>query len=226
MTPVTDVPAAFAALVADRFAHRAGERFAMVLSGGPTAQACYERTAALPDGAVDWKLVDLYVGDERVVPADDPDANQRLIRETLVDPVGGVGGFHPMPTDGDPDECAARYQAVVRRALDGPGLDLVHLGVGPDGHTASLFPGAASLEVGPDVLVVATTDPSGRNPHPRLSLTLGAIARVRLAVFTVDGASKRDALARIRAGEDLPAARVQALEVRWLVGASAIGGEQ
>jgi 6-phosphogluconolactonase len=219
--PVPDVPEAFAALVAERFRARSGERFTMVLSGGPTAEACYERTAALPAGAVDWSLVDVFMGDERVVPADDPDANQRLVRQTLVDKVGCT--FTPMPTEGDPAACAATYQTVMAGVLAGPGLDLVHLGMGPDGHTASLFPGAPTLNVSTDQLVAATTDPNGRNPHPRLTLTLGAIDRARLAVFTVAGEAKREAVARLLAGEDLPAARVRADEVRWLVDGDARG---
>ena len=221
--PVDDVPGAFADLVAEVVAARPGPRCTLVLSGGPTARACYERLAGLPAGAVDWSVVDVYMGDERLVPPDDPDANQRLVHEALIDPVGGVGSFTPMPTDGAPEACAARYQAVMGAVLAGPGIDLVHLGMGPDGHTASLFPGATTLEAGPDTLVVATADPNGRNPHPRLSLTLPAIDRARLAVFTVAGEAKAAAVARLRAGEDLPAGRVRADEVRWLVDAAAFG---
>jgi 6-phosphogluconolactonase len=216
--PVADVPVAFAALVAERFEGRPGERFTMVLSGGPTARACYERAAELP---IDWSLVDVYMGDERVVPPDDPDANQRLVREALVERVGCT--FTPMPTDGGPEDCAARYQQVVAGVLAGRGLDLVHLGMGPDGHTASLFPGAPTLDAGPDRLVMATADPNGRNPHARLTLTLPAINQARLAVFTVAGEAKREAVARLRAGEDLPAARVEAGQVRWLVDEAAWG---
>jgi 6-phosphogluconolactonase len=220
---VPDVPAAFAAVLAEAFAARPGPRFTLVLSGGPTARLCYEAAAGLPPGTVEWPAVDVYMGDERLVPADDPDANQRLVREVLVDRVGGVGTFTPMPTGGDPDACAAEYQRVVAALLSGPGIDMIHLGMGPDGHTASLFPGAPTLAAGPGELVVATEDPSGANPHPRLSLTLPAIDRARLAVFTVAGEAKRDAVARLRAGADLPAARVAAAEVRWLVDEAAFG---
>ncbi len=219
--PVADVPEAFAALVGERFAVRSGERFTLFLSGGPTAAACYERVAALPSGVVDWSLVDVFMGDERTVPADDPDANQRLVRQALVDKVGC--SFTPMPTEGDPQGCAAAYQRVVAGVVAGPGIDLVHLGMGPDGHTASLFPGAPALEAPPDTFVAATTDPDGRNPHPRLTLTLGAIGRARLAVFTVAGTAKRAAVDRLLAGENLPAARVRAGEVRWLVDREARG---
>ncbi len=223
LNAVDDVPGAFADLVARAVAERPGPRFSLVLSGGPLARACYERLAALAPGTVDWPAVDLYLGDERLVPPEDPDANQRLVREALVGPVGPVGSFTPMPTEGDPASCAEEYDAVLAAVLAGPGLDLVHLGMGPDGHTASLFPGAPSLEAGPDRLVVATEDPGGANPHPRLTLTLPAIARARRVVFTVSGAAKRQAVARLVAGDDIPAARVRAPEVRWLVDAEALG---
>ena len=94
--------------------------------------------------------------------------------------------------------------------VTGPGIDLIHLGMGPDGHTASLFPGAPTLDAEPGELVLATEDPNGVNPHPRLTLTLPAINSARLAVFTVAGASKADAVAALVRGEDIPAARVHA----------------
>jgi len=224
--PVPDVPAAFVDAVAEAFAKRSGSRFAVVLSGGPTARACYEKLAgATLDGAahIDWSLVDVYMGDERVVAPDDPDANQRLVRESLVDRVGPVGSFTPMPTEGPLQDCVARYQAVIRNLLDGQGMDLIHLGLGPDGHTASLFPGAPTLEAGPEVLMAATEDPNGRNPHPRLTLTLPAINAARVAVFTVSGAAKAKAVAAVRAGSDIPANRVHATEVIWLVDDAASG---
>ena len=222
-----DVPAAFSAVVRAAFAQRGGPRFVLVLSGGPTARACYERLAAdsqRGDGdVIDWSRVDILMGDERMVPAGDPDANQQLVREALLGGIGPVGSFTPMPTDGPPEECARRYDAVIRSVLDGPGMDLIHLGLGPDGHTASLFPGAPTLEAGPDRLVLATEDPNGRNPHPRLTLTLPAINATRAAVFTVAGESKVDAVAAVERGDDIPAARVRAGRVTWLVDGAARG---
>jgi 6-phosphogluconolactonase len=170
---------------------------------------------------IDWPAVDVYVGDERVVPPDDEDANQRLIREALLDRVGPVGSFSPMPTVGPIDECVTAYQRTMAALLAGPGIDLIHLGMGPDGHTASLFPGS-DLEAGPDVLVAATTDPNGRNPHPRLTLTLPVINAARAAVFTVSGASKAEAMAALLRGDDIPAARVKAARTVWLVDAAAL----
>ncbi len=215
ITPVEDVPRAFADAVVEAFAARQGPRFALVLSGGPTARACYE-VLAETDG-IEWSAVHVYVGDERIVPPDDPDANQRLIRESLLDRVGPVGSFQPMPTELPVEQCVAEYQHVLSELVTGPGIDLIHLGMGPDGHTASLFPGASTLEAPPGELVAATEDPNGVNPHPRLTLTLPAINSARLAVVTVAGASKADAVARLVRGDDIPAARVHAGRMLWLV---------
>ena len=163
------------------------------------------------------------MGDERMVPPDDLDANQRLVRQRPSDRVGPVGSFTPMPTSGPVEQCVASYQAAMAALLDGPGIDLIHLGVGPDGHTASLFPGVPELDAGPDQLVAATLDPNGRNAHPRLTLTLPAINAARCAVFTVAGDSKREAIDQLRQGVDLPAARVSAVQVIWLVDGAAFG---
>ena len=215
--------------VADAFADRVGSAlagshpagFSLFLSGGPTAGAAYQRLAETPAGRIDWTSVDAWWGDERCVPLDSPDSNHRLCHETLLDPVGPTRSDHPMYRSGEPAAAAAAYQQEVAGLA---ALDLVHLGMGPDGHCASLFPGSDALEItDPDTLVVANRDPNARNPHDRITLTFPAIARARLVVFTVSGASKHDALARLLAGEDLPAARVTADEVLWLVDADALG---
>jgi 6-phosphogluconolactonase len=222
--PVDDVPAAFTSNVLEAFAARPGPRFTLVLSGGPTAQDCYENLSAATSAAdgplaasFDWSLVDIYIGDERVVPPDDKDANQRLVREAIIDRVGSVGSFTPMPTEGPIEGCVQQYQAVMAEVLGGPGIDLIHLGLGADGHTASLFPHAPTLFVGPNELVAATEDPNGRNPHPRLTVTLPVIDAARFALFTVTGASKRDAVAALRRGDDIPALRVATSRIVWLI---------
>jgi len=131
VTPVDDVPAAFAATVQEAFTRRSGATFSLVLSGGPTARACYEHLAALPAGSIDWDAVDIYIGDERGVAPDDEDANQRLARESLIEPVGGVHAFFPMPTDGPLAHCAQRCDEVLHAALAVDAFDLVHLGRAP-----------------------------------------------------------------------------------------------
>jgi 6-phosphogluconolactonase len=224
ITPVSDVPSAFTGAVLEAFAARPEPRFALVLSGGPTARACYEHLATAVTSAIDWTLVDVFMGDERVVPPDNDDANQRLVHESLLDRLSTpIGSFTPMPTTDPVPECVASYQRTMAELLAGPGIDLIHLGLGPDGHTASLFPGAPTLNAGPEELVAATEDPNGRNPHPRLTLTLPAINAARTAVFTIAGASKVDAVAALRRGDDIPAARVHAARIVWLVDGAANG---
>ena len=215
---VDSVPEAFADLVAgDLAAARPG--YALFLSGGGTALECYGALAGR--NGLPWGDVDVYLGDERCVPPDDPDSNHRMIAATLLDVVDPVRGDHPMYVSGRPADAAAAYQRLVE-TLDRP--DLVHLGLGPDGHTASLFPGSVALaDDDPHHLVVANTDPTGVNPHERITLTLAAIARARRTVVTVAGASKRDALARIAAGADLPAGRLTGHDLVWLVDAAALG---
>jgi len=214
---VDDVPAAFVDLVAAEFAaasERADDRFRVALSGGETARQCYELLARTT--AIDWASVDLFLGDERCVPADDPASNQRLIREALVERIGNAARLNPIICDQ-----LGSYAALLESQ---PPLDLVHLGLGPDGHTASLFPGSVALDAPLGSLVVRTEDPSGRNPFERATLTFEAIARSRLVVFTVAGSSKHEALARVLAGEDLPAARVRAELVLWLCDPEALDG--
>ncbi len=145
-----------------------------------------------------------------------------MIASALLDAVGPVGSDHPMYRSGAPDAAAAAYQSEIW-PLDG--FDLVHLGLGPDGHCASLFPGSEALAINdPAVLVAANRDPRANNPHDRVTLTLGGIARARTVVFTVSGSSKRDAFAGVAAGDDLPAGRVTAGEVLWLVDSEAAAG--
>jgi 6-phosphogluconolactonase len=213
-----DVPGAFVRWVRRAFTERPRQRFVLACSGGPTARSCYERLAAEPasaDGGVDWSLVDVVMGDERCVPPDDEDANQRLVREALLDRVGPVGSFRPMSCA----EGTEAYEAMIG-AL--PGLDVVHLGLGPDAHTASLFPGSQALDEMAR-LVVTSSDPNDRNPHDRMTFTLPAIARADLVLFTVRGEEKAQALRAVCSGEDVPANRVRAERVRFLVDRETLG---
>ncbi len=224
---VDSVPDAFAELVAERLAALPPGGMNLFLSGGATAEASY-RALAARNGAgpgrtanSPWSSVDVYWGDERCVPLDDPDSNHRLGVDSLLGAVGPVRSDHPMYRSGPPDEAAAEYDRQVK-ALDR--IDLIHLGLGPDGHCASLFPGSDALAVdGSGPQVVASRDPNEANRHDRITLTLPAIARGRLVVFTVAGSGKADALRRVVGGEDLPAGRVSAEEVLWLVDSAAVG---
>ena len=207
---VEDLPGEFAERVIEAFHTRPEEEFSIALSGGSTARACYERLAA--DGAeqIDWWAVDVYWGDERCVPPDHEDSNERMGRQALLEKVGAAHAVHPMRCDEGPEPYQLRVGELGR-------IDLVHLGCGDDGHTASLFPDSDALTADPGRLVVLNTDPHGRNPHERMTLTYSALARARLVIFTVAGEEKRDIMRRVVAGEDLPACRVVAERVVWLV---------
>ena len=120
--------------------------------------------------------------------------------------------------DGSIEEAALAYDALIRAA---PPIELVHLGLGPDGHTASLFPGSPTLDETERLVVPAGDDD---HPHPRLTFTFPAIARGRLVVVTVAGEEKREAIDRIRAGVDLPGGRIRGGRVLWLGDRAAMGG--
>ena len=146
---------------------------------------------------------------------DDPDSNYHLAREALLDRVGAANATYPMRCDEGADSYQMRVGALGM-------FDVVHLGLGPDGHTASLFPESQALTADPGLLVVLNEDPLGHNPHPRMTLTYEGIARGRLVLVTVAGEAKAEALARVAAGDvTAPASRVHADQVVWLADAAA-----
>jgi 6-phosphogluconolactonase len=207
---VDDVPGEFAERVIEGFHARPGDSFAFFLSGGQTARQCYERLAV--DGAepIDWWAVDVFWGDERCVPMDHPDSNYHLARLALLERVGAANAVHPMRCEEGPDPYQLRVGELGR-------LDFVHLGLGTDGHTASLFPNSPALDADPGRLVVLNEDPAGRHPYQRMTLTYSGIARARQVIFTVCGEEKREAMQAVVDGADVPAARVTAERIVWLV---------
>jgi len=210
MRIVPHVPSAFAQLVTDEAPR------SIALSGGDTARACYQLLATAAN--VDWSRVDVFFGDERWVPIHDPDSNEGMARLAFLDELD-PSWVHSLRHAGETiDEAARNYDALLR---DFWPIDLNHLGLGPDGHTASLFPGSPALDLD-DALVVATPGDEA-HPHDRLTFTYPAIARGRTVVFTVAGEGKREAFARVRAGDDVPAARVVADRIIWLVDPAAAG---
>ena len=214
---VDDVAAEFAERVIECFHARPNDGYSMALSGGDTARRCYERLADDAGTQIDWWKVDVYWGDERCVPSDHESSNYRLAREALLDRVGAANATYPMRCEEGADPYQLRIGELGK-------FDLVHLGLGPDGHTASLFPRSTALDADPGRLVVMNDDPTGRNPHPRMTLTLGGIARARLVIVTVSGSGKRDALARVRAGDPTcPGSRVEADNVVWIADHAAVG---
>jgi len=173
----------------------------IVLAGGETPRPVYERLREVDHP---WAETHVLMGDERCVPLDHPASNFGMAREALLAHVPAVA--HPMPV-GSCDPGA--YESVVRDALgDPPRVDLAFLGIGEDGHTASLFSGDPALAE-TERLVVRVDRPD----HPRLTLTLPVLSSARLAIFLVDGPSKGVAMRRLLAGEEIPASRVRAERV-------------
>jgi len=206
---VDDVHSAFAERVAAAYGARANDSFSFALSGGSTARACYEHLAETAGTQIDWWKVDFYWGDERCVPLDHEDSNYKLARDALLDRVGAANATYPMRCDEGPDPYQLRIGQLGK-------FDLIHLGLGPDGHTASLFPQSTALDADPGRLVVMNEDPLGNNKRPRMTLTFAGIARARLVLVTVAGEDKREALNRVHAGETVPAERITADKVEWL----------
>jgi 6-phosphogluconolactonase len=217
-TAAQRVVAASQAAIAER------GRFALVLAGGDTPRMLYERLAAAPEGAIDWARTTLFFGDERAVPPDHPESNYRMARESLLAPSAiPAEQVHRIMGEAAPQAAAAQYEAVLREQFTGdwPDFDLVLLGLGDDGHTASLFPGTAALDV-TDRWVTANHVPA--LDAWRITLTLPALNQARELLFLVSGAGKAAALAAVLApGSDLPAARVQPVQgrVTWCIDADA-----
>lgn len=186
------------------------DRFSLVLTGGGTPRRMYERLAAQPD--IPWARVDLFWGDERFVPLDHPDSNCLMARQTLIGPAGiPAGNVRPVPTNrASPEAAAEAYEDILRTYFAGqpaPRFDLLLLGMGEDGHVASLFPGAPGLQEA-GRWVIAVND-SPKPPPRRITLTLPAINSARRILFLVAGEKKAAALAEVFRGGGLPAGRVR-----------------
>jgi 6-phosphogluconolactonase len=192
--------AAAARLAAERFVAAAaaciGARgvFRVALAGGSTPRELYER---LRTAALDWGSVEFYWSDERFVPAGDSRSNESMARAALLDAIAARRVF-PMLTSATAGECAARYAALLPETLD-----LVLLGIGADGHTASLFPGEAAVCESSRTVLVARSPVA---PHERITLSAAYIERARAVWFLVTGADKAAALARVLRGPENHAA--------------------
>lgn len=210
-----------------RVAENAG-RVALCMTGGSTPEGMYKILAArhLP-----WERVHIFWGDERFVPAGDPLSNARMTCRALIDHVPIPSAHvHKIPTaTSGPDESAAAYEAELKRfygaeTLDPakPLFDVVLNGMGDDGHTASLFPGAPSLDERSKWVVAAEP---GMDPRvPRVTLTFPVLESCQSSVFLVAGAAKKDTLKKVLAGMDFPAARLKPCgTLSWLVDKAAAG---
>lgn len=233
---VTD-PAALAMAAAERMLARIAANsghVAICLTGGSSPKQLYQLFASdAYRGKIPWQRVHWFIGDERLVPATDPLNNMGIARAIFLDRCAPAGNIHPIPTatadPADPDRSAALYERELKSfygadTLDRarPLFDLVLMGVGPDGHTASLFPGDAVLDE--SARWVVGVQRANVEPFvPRVTLTLPTLASCREMLFEVAGADKRAILTRLFAGENLPANRVRSSgETVWLVDRSAL----
>lgn len=203
----------------------------VALSGGSTPRRTHELLAAPPlCDVVPWERLHLFWGDERCVPPDDPDSNYRMAEESLLSRVPIPNrNVHRVPTElGAPVAVAAHYERELRSHFgleveDAPVFDLILLGMGPDGHTASLFPGGPAVQEERRLVVPSEID---YMPHPRVTFTLPVLNAARAVAFLVAGRDKAPALAKALAEDpSVPAGRVRptAGELRWYVDRAAAG---
>jgi 6-phosphogluconolactonase len=209
----------------DRITH--GNRAAVCLTGGSSPLRLYRLLAEDPwRDEVPWQRVHWFMGDDRFVSESDPLSNTGAAKHAFLDQVPAPQqNIHPIPTQAsDPEDAAHRYEDELKQFYgadrldpDRPLFDLVLMGLGPDGHTASLFPHSRALEDKQRWVVGVAK--AGMEPLvPRVTLTFPALASTHEMLFLVDSADKRQILRRVLAGEDLPAHRAYAQgDLVWLV---------
>ncbi len=202
-------------------------RAAVCLTGGSGPEGLYRLLAREPcRSALPWDRVHWFMGDDRFVPADDTLSNMGMARRAFLDRVDvNPANIHPIATDAASPEAAAEfYEAELRRFYGAdrfddarPLFDLVLMGLGADGHTASLFPRAPALQE--DIRWAVDVATAGLAPFvPRVTLTFPVLASTREMLFLVSGRDKRDVLARVLAGADLPATQARSQgDLVWLV---------
>jgi 6-phosphogluconolactonase len=235
---VVDDPTAVARAAAERTIARIDAnpgRIAICLTGGSSPTALYRLLATEAySRRIPWNRVHWFIGDERFVAAGDPRNNMEMARLILLDRFAPLANIHPIPTDtSGPEESASRYERELQSfygasKLDRvrPLFDLVLMGVGPDGHTASLFPGDPAVEE--TRRWVVDVPKAGYQPFvARVTLTLPTLCSCSEMLFEVAGKAKHDILMRLAAGENLPANRARSIgETVLLVDKAALGGER
>jgi 6-phosphogluconolactonase len=227
-------PAALAQAAAERVLARIAanrDRAAICLTGGSSPKQLYQLLATEAyRSRIPWDRVHWFIGDERLVAPDDPLNNMSMARHLFLDRLAPAGKIHPIPTDtADPGEAALRYANELQsfygaNVLDPsrPLFDLVLMGVGPDGHTASLFPGYPAIEE-TERWVIGVPKAHVEPFVPRVTLTLPALGSCREMLFEVAGVDKRAILTRVLESENLPANRAHSIgETVWLVDKAAL----
>jgi len=227
-------PTALAKAAAERLLARIdanSDRVAICLTGGSSPKQLYQLLATAPwRSKIPWDRVHWFIGDERFVGSADPLNNMAMARRSFLDACAPAANIHPIPTDTvNPDEAARRYERILQSfygadRLDAsrPLFDVVLMGVGPDGHTASLFPGYPAIEE-TQRWVVGVPEAHVEPFVPRVTLTLPALGSCREMLFEVAGSEKRAILTRVLAGENLPANQARAVgETIWIVDQAAL----
>jgi 6-phosphogluconolactonase len=227
-------PAALAKAAADRIMARIEankDRVAICLTGGSSPRELYSLLASdAYRSRIPWNRVHWFIGDERFVAPDDPLNNMAAARRIFLDRCAPASNIHPIPTGSvKPDQAARNYERELQSfygadSLDAarPLFDVVLMGVGPDGHTASLFPDYPALEE-TERWVVGVPEAHVEPFVPRVTLTLPALNSCREMLFEVSGKDKRAILTRALAGENLPANRAHAAgETIWLLDKAAL----
>jgi 6-phosphogluconolactonase len=230
-------PTALAEAAAERVLARIAAnraRVAVCLTGGSSPKQLYELLAREAyRGRIPWERVHWFIGDERFVPANDPLNNMAMARGIFLDRFAPAANIHPIPTNtADASETARRYERELQsfygaNELDPerPLFDLVLMGVGPDGHTASLFPDDPALQE-TRRWVVGVPKAHVEPFVPRVTLTLPVLGSCREMLFEIAGSKKRAILTRLQADKNLPANRARSAgETVWLVDRAAVGGE-
>lgn len=231
--PVADT-VALAKVAADHLLARVAAnsgRIAICLAGGSSPKQLYQLLTTDPyRDQIPWDRTHWFIGDDRLVPASDERNNMAMARGVFLDRLAPPANIHPIATDlASPDEAAACYERELKLfygadQLDSarPLFDLVLLGMGPDGHTASLFPGYPAVEE--TARWVVGVPKANVEPFvPRVSLTLPALASCREMLFEVAGSGKRQTLTRVLSGENLPSGRARSNgETVWLVDRAAL----
>jgi 6-phosphogluconolactonase len=227
-------PAALAKAAAERVLARIAanrDRLAICLTGGSSPKQLYQLLATDPyRSRIPWPRVHWFIGDERFVGANDPLNNMSMARHIFLDACAPAANIHPIPTDAaDPDQAARAYERELQsfygaETLDSakPLFDVVLMGVGPDGHTASLFPGYPAIRKTAR-WVVGVPKAHVEPLVPRVTLTLPTLGSCREMLFEVSGVDKRAILTRVLDGENLPAGRARSTgETIWLVDQAAL----
>jgi 6-phosphogluconolactonase len=206
-------------------------RVAICLTGGSSPKQLYELLATTPyRDRIPWDRTHWFIGDERFVAVSDARNNMAMARSIFLDRFAPAANVHPIPTDAaSPDEAATRYEDELKSFYGTPQLgvsrplfDVVLMGAGPDGHTASLFPGYPAVQE-TERWVVGVPQANVEPFVPRVSLTLPVLASCREMLFEAAGAGKRAILTRVFSGENLPAARARSNgETVWLVDQAAL----